>query len=193
MNPGGTMYHNHRQERCGQPLKVPSAGRVPPPTQGWSLHAAGGRHRCDVEPVSAETQPVSARSRAKISDIENLSSRDRPRKFRPSARDVRYSSSETGLLAANLRKCRYFLEYQKFLARDPFGWLTTQSVSDRSGGQIPCQQGILQGISPIWGLTWWLSRLFDRQLQRLTLGIPYSTKQGIIAPSREFFRASREF
>ena len=65
------------------------------------------------EPVSVITQPVSGRSRTKISDIENSSSRDLPRDLRPSVRGGRYSSPETGLLAANPRKCRLFAERRR--------------------------------------------------------------------------------
>ena len=62
-----------------------------------------------------------------ISDIENSSSRDARRKSEPSARDGPDSPPETGLSAANLRKRRHFRDYPKYLARDPAGWLTTQS------------------------------------------------------------------
>jgi hypothetical protein len=81
---------------------------------------------CGFELVSAETQPVSGRSRTKISDIENSPGRDTPQSSRPSARDARYSSPQTGRLAANLRKRRHFREYPKSLARDRCGWLGRQ-------------------------------------------------------------------
>jgi hypothetical protein len=61
-----------------------------------------------------------------ISDIENLSSRDPPWKSRPSVRDARNSAPETGILSANARKYRHFLEYPKSLWRDHGGWLGRQ-------------------------------------------------------------------
>jgi hypothetical protein len=52
------------------------------------------------ELVSAETQPVSGRSRAQISDIENLASRDTPPGSRLSEANVqivnRFATSEPG-------------------------------------------------------------------------------------------------
>jgi tripartite tricarboxylate transporter family receptor len=60
---------------------------------------------CKFEPLSAKTQPVSGRSRCQISDIENSSSREWRRNSRPSVRDVRYSSPETGPFIANPREC----------------------------------------------------------------------------------------
>lgn len=36
------------------------------------------------------------------------------------------------------------------VAKRRTGWLATQCWSHRSPGQIPCKQGILQGISPLW-------------------------------------------
>jgi hypothetical protein len=66
------------------------------------------------EPVSAETQPISGRLPIQISDIEKSSSRDSPRDSRSSARIPQNCSPETGLLAVNARKSRYFLEYPKF-------------------------------------------------------------------------------
>jgi hypothetical protein len=62
------------------------------------------------EPVSAEFQPVSARSLTKNLDIENSTSRDLPPDLRPLVRAARIFSRETGLLAPNLRKCRHFVE-----------------------------------------------------------------------------------
>jgi hypothetical protein len=79
------------------------------------------------EPVSQNTQPVSDRSRQQISDIENSSSRDWRRNSRPSVRDVRYSSPETGPFTANPRECRHSSEHRKRQARDHCGWLTSQS------------------------------------------------------------------
>jgi hypothetical protein len=58
-----------------------------------------------------------------ISDIEKSPSRDPRRNSRHSLTDARHSSSETGLLVANLRKCRHFRECPKSPARDPGGWL----------------------------------------------------------------------
>jgi len=71
-------------------------------------------------------------SRSKFRDIENLSSRDSPWKSQRSARDARYSSPETGLSAANPRKCRHFHECPKSPARAPGGWLTSPRMSPRS-------------------------------------------------------------
>jgi hypothetical protein len=73
-----------------------------------------------------KTQPVSCSSAHKISDIEISSSRDSPRKSRPPARDARFSSPETGVLAANLRASRHFSERRKSLAGDHDGWLGRQ-------------------------------------------------------------------
>jgi hypothetical protein len=73
------------------------------------------------EPVSAETQPVSGRSRVQISDIENLASRDTPPESRLSASKRRDSWPETGLLATNLRKCRLFAKFGKSPGRDRGG------------------------------------------------------------------------
>jgi hypothetical protein len=42
---------------------------------------------------------------------------------------------------------REFSRHARGRRRDRTGWLATQSKSDRSPSPIPCQQGILQGIS----------------------------------------------
>jgi hypothetical protein len=59
------------------------------------------------------------------------------------------------------------------------GWLTTQSVSDRSAGQIPCEQGILQGILPIRGQFRHLQHQITQKFQCLTVQIPCASEQGI--------------
>ena len=83
--------------------------------------AASGSHRSNRSP--RKRNPVSRRSRAQISDIENSSSRDWRRNSRPSVRDVRYSSPETGPFTANPRECRHSSEHRKRQARDHCGWL----------------------------------------------------------------------
>jgi hypothetical protein len=52
------------------------------------------------------------------SDIENSSSRDWRRNSRPSVRDVRHSSPETGPFTANPRECRHSCEHRKRQAGD---------------------------------------------------------------------------
>jgi hypothetical protein len=107
----------------------PSSSSRSPFTSGIRVFCVSGRgvsSDCGFEPVSAETQPVSGQPRTQISDIEKSSSRDSPWKSRPSARDARYSSPETGLLAAKLRKCRHFRQNLKSPVRDAFGWLGCQ-------------------------------------------------------------------
>jgi hypothetical protein len=91
---GRSIQHAQSRGRSGKSLR--------------RIRAAGSRR--GFEPVSAETQPVSGRLRAQISDIEKSSSRDSPPDSRPSAEGARNSSPETRLLAANLRKCRLFAE-----------------------------------------------------------------------------------
>jgi hypothetical protein len=78
---------------------------------------------CGFEPVSAGAQPVSGRLALPISDIEKSSSRDSRQKSRPSVRDVRYSSPETGPFTANPRECRHSSEHRNWQARDHCGWL----------------------------------------------------------------------
>jgi hypothetical protein len=75
----------------------------------------------------------------------------------------------------------------QFQWRDRYGWLTTQSVSDRSAGQIPCQQGILQGISPIRGQFGDLQHQIAQQFQYLTIQIPYASEQGIFLAQQGIF------
>ena len=48
---------------------------------GESFVTRNGDDAAGIEPVSAETQPVSGQPRTQISDIENPASRDTPRKF----------------------------------------------------------------------------------------------------------------
>jgi hypothetical protein len=133
---------NYRQGRF-----EPGCARSPPKRASMSCLSMSGRRprrrqlrRCEAgwggslrrglssgfEPVSAETQPVSGRSRAQISDIENSSSRDGCRNLRPLVRDVRYSSPETGPFTANPRECRHSSEHRKRQARDHYGWLGRQ-------------------------------------------------------------------
>jgi hypothetical protein len=79
--------------------------------------------RSVLEPVSAQTQPVSGGLRTQISDIENSAGRDATRESARSVREVLNSSSETKLLAATPRKCRVFAESGGLSARDRRGWL----------------------------------------------------------------------
>jgi hypothetical protein len=79
-----------------------------------------------LEPVSAQTQPVSGGLRTQISDIENSAGRDAPRDSGPSVGETRNSSAETRLLAANLRKCRLFAKRGDLPARDRGSWLGRQ-------------------------------------------------------------------
>jgi hypothetical protein len=85
-----------------------------------------GLVRRGLEPVSAQTQPVSERLVVQISDIENSSSRDTPPNSRPSVPESRNCSPETGLLTANLRKCRFFAKSRKSPERDYGAWLGCQ-------------------------------------------------------------------
>jgi hypothetical protein len=120
------------------------------------------------EPVSAETQPVSRRLPVQISDIEKSPSRDSMEVLPPSVRDARISSPETGLLAANLRKCRHFRECPKTPATDRYGWLSMQSVSDRSP---PNRSHLLTGkFTGVFGVRvdpTWLRRQFSMQDQMI--------------------------
>ena len=85
-----------------------------------------------IEPVSAETQPVSGRLALPISDIENSSSRDSPRDSRPSARILQNSSPETGFVAANLRTYRHFCEYPISPGRDRGARIRTWKCRNQS-------------------------------------------------------------
>ena len=98
------------------------------------------------EPVSAETQPVSRRLPIQISDIEKSPSSDSMEVLPPSVRDARISSPETGLLAANLRKCRHFRECPKTLATDRYGWLGRED----SNRDVSNSKRSLQGSAADW-------------------------------------------
>jgi hypothetical protein len=100
-------------------------GAVVPETEllARNLIAQAPRRAEVFEPVYPTTQLVSGRLPIQISDIDKSSSRDSPRDSRLSARIPQNFAPETRLLAVNARKCRYFVEYPKSSARDPFGWL----------------------------------------------------------------------
>jgi hypothetical protein len=145
------------------------------------------------EPVSGETQPVSERPRSRISDIENSASRDSTRNSRPLARDAQNSSPETRLFAANLRKCRLFAKFRGSPGRDRGGWLRTQSRSNRSPRQFPCQQGNYQGLFAFFPLPYWLRKPLSTVLQRLVVGFPQGGAGIFLRRSRELIFRSRDF
>jgi hypothetical protein len=81
---------------------------------------------CRFELVSAKTQPVSAGAPPGFRIFKIHRAETYPRKSWPSVLGVRYLSTETGLLDANLPKCRHFAERGKSLRRDRCGWLGRQ-------------------------------------------------------------------
>jgi hypothetical protein len=124
--------------RRGRECKTPAGGRA---DWGWQSTGRATGARNDLVPgqlagargrgrLGAPRQSLHRRIRtglrenatglctcaSEFSDIQNSSSRERPRKSRPSAAAVRYWSTETGLFVANLRKCRHFCEHPKSAA-----------------------------------------------------------------------------
>jgi hypothetical protein len=157
------------------------------------VDAAQSPQYARFELVSAETQPVSGRSLAQISDIENLASRDTPPESRLSVSKRPDSWPETGILTANLRKCGLFAKSRRSPERDRCGWLGTQSRSNRSPRQFPCQQGNYRGIFAFFPLPYWLRKPLGAVLQRLVVGFPQSGAGIFLRRSREIIVRSRDF
>jgi hypothetical protein len=116
------------------------------------------------EPVSAETQPVSGRSRSKFRILKNHRAETGAKNSRRSARDVRHSSPETGLPAASLRKCRHFVSTRNPQRETELaGWAERIRTAMCSGecyvtaprfSPAPCGKGIASVPRDSYGPRW---------------------------------------
>lgn len=66
-------------------------------------------------------------------------------------------------------------------------------VRTRLRFKFPCSQGILQGISPFWGLAEPCAPEKALISQHVTGQFPTQANRELFQPSREFFNAIREF
>jgi hypothetical protein len=99
------------QDATGRSVRIPGQpGRIRPAGPPAAAYVVCRGIPSDLRVRTGLRQNATglAPRRSEISDIENSSSRDSPPNSRRFARDVRYPSLETGLLAANLLKCRRF-------------------------------------------------------------------------------------